>query len=485
MEKKIAIVGAGVGGLSAGCYAQMNGFQTDVFEMHSLPGGQCTSWRRKGFTIDGCIHHLAGCAPDSRLYGLWRELGAMPARPIILPRDMCQVQDETGRTFTVLVDPDRLQQQMLEISPHDRATINHYITGIRSFLDMDLLDTPLLGRMAYAKRFVTFMGVLMKWRMPMSRYAMRFKDPFLRKAFPTIQYDWTDTPLFVHLNMMGNCASGNYGVPAGGSLEFSEAIARQYESLGGRLHYKNRVEEVLTKNGQAVGVRTADGTEHQADIVLSDAFAYTTIFHLLKGRYVNDAIQKQFSRPEDVIVMGLHVSFGVSMDLSREPRALVLFLKKPMQVADRVHERLDIELFGYDPSLASPGKSVLKVLLNTSYAYWKELSKTPDKYRAAKEAAARTVLEGLKQRFPDIMQHVEMVDVATPVTTERYIGVSHGYTMSLGLDFIRARPKTLPGLRGFYMVGGSAGLPGCAAMGRNAIQELCSREHIEFTHEAG
>jgi phytoene dehydrogenase-like protein len=37
-HKTIAIVGAGIGGLSAGCYAQINGLRSQIFEMHALPG---------------------------------------------------------------------------------------------------------------------------------------------------------------------------------------------------------------------------------------------------------------------------------------------------------------------------------------------------------------------------------------------------------------------------------------------------------------
>ena len=56
MEKSIIIIGAGIAGLSAGCYGQMNGYRTQIFEMGTKPGGLCTSWKRKGYTIDGCIH---------------------------------------------------------------------------------------------------------------------------------------------------------------------------------------------------------------------------------------------------------------------------------------------------------------------------------------------------------------------------------------------------------------------------------------------
>ena len=45
-EKSILIIGGGIAGLAAGCYARMNGYRAKIFEMHSLPGGLCTAWER-------------------------------------------------------------------------------------------------------------------------------------------------------------------------------------------------------------------------------------------------------------------------------------------------------------------------------------------------------------------------------------------------------------------------------------------------------
>jgi len=59
-EKSIAIIGAGIAGLAAGCYGRMNGYETHLFEMHARPGGLCTSWPRGRYTFDGCLHWLVG-----------------------------------------------------------------------------------------------------------------------------------------------------------------------------------------------------------------------------------------------------------------------------------------------------------------------------------------------------------------------------------------------------------------------------------------
>ena len=192
--KKAIIIGAGIAGLSAGCYAQMNGFQTQIFEMHNLPGGQCTSWKRKGFIFDGCIHHLAGCKPDSSLYTMWKELGVFPDRHVIFPEHTCRVEDPTGKCFDVYRDLDRLSQHMLELFPQDSETIKRYINTAKTFAEFDMLDTPLLEGASFAARFLKLLS-LMKWRISMKTYAHKFKNPLLRKIFQTILYDSPDTPM--------------------------------------------------------------------------------------------------------------------------------------------------------------------------------------------------------------------------------------------------------------------------------------------------
>ena len=69
MPKSVIIIGAGVAGLAAGCYAQMNGYDSQIFELHDLPGGLCTAWERKGFRFDGCLHYLFGSGPGQPCSG--------------------------------------------------------------------------------------------------------------------------------------------------------------------------------------------------------------------------------------------------------------------------------------------------------------------------------------------------------------------------------------------------------------------------------
>ena len=68
---KVNIIGAGISGLSAGCYLQMNGFDTQIFEKHSIPGGLCTSWQNGEYTVDGSLHWILGTKEGSGFHKMW------------------------------------------------------------------------------------------------------------------------------------------------------------------------------------------------------------------------------------------------------------------------------------------------------------------------------------------------------------------------------------------------------------------------------
>ncbi len=113
MAKSIIIIGAGIAGLSAGCYARMNGYDITIFELHSLPGGLCTAWERKGYTFDGCIHYLFGSGPGQPFYQTWVELGAVQDRPMVHHDEFMQIVGTERRAS------HRLQRSRPARSPHE------------------------------------------------------------------------------------------------------------------------------------------------------------------------------------------------------------------------------------------------------------------------------------------------------------------------------------------------------------------------------
>ena len=539
MATSILIIGAGIAGLSSGCYAQMNGFSTQIFEMHDKPGGLCTAWRRKGYTFDYCIHNLAGTAPNSPYYRMWRELGALRpesqtktraqtepnpqpqpqlqvqaqtavpgaeqaarhASPTAAPpsgpdvsagcpiyhyREMVRVEEPSGKSLTIGPDIARLEQELKDLAPEDAEVIDEYIQGVRAFRRFDLLNLPGAG-FGGVLRMLPYAGTVAKWMKPsLGTFAKRFSDPFLRRALPYIQYDMPGIPVGVHLNMLAGMGRQDYGWPVGGSLAFARAIEQRYRALGGQVHYKSKVAKILIENGRAVGVRLADGSEHRGDVVVSAADGHSTVFDMLEDRYATQALRSYYAQAPESQEMALHVYFGVDRDLSREPHALVLLLDKPVEIAGHTRDRLGVEILSFDPSMAPPGKTVLKVPLEADYAFWKSMRSCGEEaYRPAKEKAAAQVLHLLEARFPGLGRQVEVIDVSTPLTIERYTGNWRGLQAWLppgnfmGIMLKGAFATSLPGLADFFMVGQWAcamiGLNTVASAGRRLVRSLCRR----------
>jgi len=68
MNKKVIIIGTGLSGLSTGCYAQINGFDSHIFEHHTVLGGVAAD------LIDGGINFIMGHKPSTALYQIFKDL---------------------------------------------------------------------------------------------------------------------------------------------------------------------------------------------------------------------------------------------------------------------------------------------------------------------------------------------------------------------------------------------------------------------------
>jgi phytoene dehydrogenase-like protein len=487
----IIVIGAGIGGLAAACYAQMNGYRVRILEMHTGPGGVCTAWTIGGYTFDGCIHNLAGTSEDSVFHRMWRELGVVPARPMFAYPELVSVERLDGASFTVCTDLDRLEEHMKSLFPEDARRIGELIRAARSFVDFDLLGLAAAGASVRARALAALPRLLRWGRITLEQYAAGFRNRFLRSAFPTLVYDWPGQTMVMLLAFLGRMHKGDFGWPRGGSLAFARAIEDRFRSLGGEISYGTRVESILVERDRAVGVRIAGGAELRADRIVSNGYGSATIFELLGGRYVNRAIRDYYAHPVDRIDMGIHVSLGVARDLSGEPHAIVLPLAEPVTLAGERRDRLYVEPFGFDASLAPAGRSPLKVVFATSFRYWEELGRDPARYAAEKQHIAETVVRLLEARFPGLASEVEVMDVATPLTTQRYTGNGRGFEpstsrMALALFTGRRLSQTLPGLDRFHMVGQWAGVPGVplvAAMGRDVSRDICRRDGRPFRTE--
>ena len=226
-DKSIIIIGAGIAGLSAGCYGQMNGYRTQIFELHDKPGGLCTSWKRKGYTFDGCIHWLIGSGPGASFHHIWEELGAVQGRRMVNHEEYLRVEGTGGKTFIVHTDIDRLEQHMKELAPADVRAIEEFCNAVRLFTRFEPpMDKPrelfgILDSLKMGLKMLPFMQALRKWsRTSTQDFAARFSDPFLRQAFSLV-FDLPDFPMVAVPMTLAYMHSRDAGYPIGGSLAFS------------------------------------------------------------------------------------------------------------------------------------------------------------------------------------------------------------------------------------------------------------------------
>jgi len=500
MQKSIIIIGAGIAGLSTGCYCQMNGYRTQIFEMdNARPGGLCTTWKRKGYKIDGCIENWMGTRPGALFYRFWEELGAVQGRPIIHQEEWMRVEGEGGKVLIFYTDMERLEQHMKELAPEDKDVIEELIEvlievarAIARIKDLPLKKAPeLFGLIDYLKMMFTMFSVsrlMKKWgKISIQDFAQRFKNPFLREAFSLSGFP-PCLSMFAWLQAFGSIQQKQSGYPVGGSLEVARAIEQRYRNLGGEIHYKSRVAKTLVENGQAVGVLLADGTEYRSDTVISTADGRTTIFDMLDGKYINDEIQGYYNNLPTVPPV-LYIGLGVAR-LFDEPYSVFgvnYLLDDPVTIAGQELRRLPVHIYNFDPSLAPAGKTALRVKLDSDYEYWKKLREDPERYKAEKEQIADKVVALLDRRFPGLATQVEMRDVATPMTFERYTGNWRGSYMGWATttETLSMRmSKTLPGLGNFYMAGQwvepGGGTPNAAMSGRNVTQIICKKDKRPF-----
>lgn len=498
MPKSIIIIGAGMGGLAAGTYGQMNGYETEIFEMHVRPGGQCTSWSRKGYTFDPCIHHFFGCKPGSTVYQMWNELGALP-RDLVRVEDCTAVFSPDGRLFIDYYDPEKLRTSLLRLCPADAKAIEEYVRAIQTFAQSNLGEIMDSGSFWRMMTVLPSMLSVRKWmKMDMHAFAQRFPDPFLKKAFALLIYANPEAPFMFHLVRHAGGMDGDIQWPIGGAFEFAKSIEKRYLALGGRIHYRSRVAKILVENDKAVGVKLVDGSEHRADIVISNADGRRTILEMLDGKYMNDAVRSYCAPNQDETPFAVDVFLGLNRDLSGEPSSLVLLLDQPVSIANHTYESFEAQLYGFDKTMAPAGKGTIKVELAASYAYWKQLYETDrEGYKQEKQRVAEQVIEILESRFPGIAGQVEIIDVCTLMTWERYMGGTQGWftlpnrkiEFSMKEDTTdKGFKRTLPGLSDFYLVGAWATAMGSLAhnalSGKTIIRHICKRDKRKFTTAA-
>lgn len=492
--KKVVIIGAGIAGLSAGCYLQMNGYESKIFELHDISGGLCTSWERKGYTFDGCIHWLVGSGPSMELYDMWTELGAINKETEIINSEIfTRIEGKDGESFSIFTNVDKFEAEMLRLSAQDETIIKEFTDAIRYFVSFQCSrdnPPPLEVQKTFREKIPVF---LQKWNaITTNDFANKFTGSRLKQFFLNIFGDFVGNTgsIFMLIATLGYLHAKTAGYPIGGSRPLAKRIEQRYRDLGGEIQFQARVKEILVENDKVIGIQLINGEKISADFVISAADGHDTIYNMLKGKYVNEEINGFYTnlRPFPPICQ---VSLGVADEFTGVPHAIQFALKEPIKVDPKTEMKdMAIRIFNFDPTLAPKGKTTLTtVIISEDYEYWTNMRENDRKmYNKAKDRLANDVIMQLEKRFPNIATKVEVVDVCTPATFIRYTnnwkGSYEGFLPNKQLAS-KNLTETLPGLSNFFMVGHwtrpGGGLPPAAMSAKKIVSMICKQDEKDFT----
>ena len=502
---KINIIGAGIAGLSAGCYLQMKGFETEIFESQSKSGGLCTSWKKGAYTFDGCLHWLLGSAACNPFYQLWSELIDMDSLQFVnhdirVDIEVKNNKDKYGSSvFHLYTNLDRLEKYMCDIAPVDQRQTRKFINSVRRLQKFEIPPMikevpelmPFKDKMKYIKH-LPLLYYLYRWsKITNFSYAKRFKDPFLKEAFQLF-FDGDEMPVFIISMPLASYDTKSAGYPIGGSTAFIKKIEDKYLSVGGKIRFNSEVRKIITENNSATGIKLKNGTKEMSDITISAADWYASVFKALEGKYVNETVLK-LGREEilPVFYSMFMVSLGVNRSFDNQTHMIRFPIPDELTSPDSTkYQRLELHTYNYDPTLAPKGKTVLTVSMYTQKGeFWIDLRKSdPEKYKQYKTDFANQIIDNLEEKLGNIKSNIEVIDIATPATFHRYTNNWKGSIQGwLPGKKLFARPPVeyeLPGLKNYYYSGHwsvpGGGLPTALKSARDVAKIICSKNKIAF-----
>jgi len=407
------VIGAGFGGLAAAIRLGARGYRVTVIDRLQQAGGRASVFRQDGFTFDAGPTIIT--APFL-FEELWELCGRQLSDDIDLkPLDpFYRIRFQDGSIFACSSDPEKMRAEIAKFNPDDVAGYEHYLKESEAAFDIGfgkLVDLP-FSTFGSMLAIVPHLIRLRADRSVLGHVSLRVKDHRLRQAL-------SFHPLFIGGNPVRVTAilsliaflERKWGVhfAMGGTGALVDGMVRLIESQNGTLRLNTEAREIMVDGRRARGVRLADGSQIEADIVVSNgdpAFIYKNLLPKIKRRRWTD-FRLRLSRYS----MSLFVwYFGTKRQYHDVDHHMVLMGPRYegllKDIFDRKKLASDFSLYLHrptasDPSLAPEGCDAFYVLspvphLDADIDWEKEA----ERYRSSIEAELeRTVLPGLKDNI--------------------------------------------------------------------------------------
>jgi phytoene dehydrogenase-like protein/ferredoxin-NADP reductase len=487
------VVGAGLGGITAATCLAKAGKKVMLLEKHNVPGGYATSFLRGRFEFEVALHELSG-------YGYEQDKGSV--RKILLDTgaadrvDMINIPDFFRSIFPdftidVPVGKQNYTDALCSQFPKDAAGIKKFVDTTFEFA-RQAMRSMRVGMKAVMENPAEFSVLMEHYGKTLSQVVNPMvSDPGARAVIGQIWGYLGQPPskcsyLMYAITLVGYIRYGAAHV-RGTSQNLSQAFMATLESLGGEVWLNNGAKKIIVKDGKVKGVIAEDGTEFATQYVVCSANPVTTALQLvgrdnMPGWYLNRLGGWSGGISTFNIYLGLdcacqdvgltvHENFiNTSYDLDSQ--------------YERVRSSIDYEpdgsaLVAYntvDPSV-SPAGTASVVITQVAYSdQWMKLQ--PSQYAEAKDRFARRVFKVVGKAFPDLMDHIEVMEIGTPLTNMRYSGNPGGSYIGFDENFatnMLSLPMRGP-LEGLYFANAWVNLGGgfetCIATGAMASRDV-------------
>ncbi|MCX8198125.1 MAG: phytoene desaturase family protein [Candidatus Micrarchaeota archaeon] len=464
---KVAIIGAGVGGMASACRLAKLGCEVEIYEKNSKAGGRLSNFQENGFRVDTGPTLLLMPWVLRRLF---EDLGRKMEDYLELKQlhPIYRIYFEDGSRIEPSSDAKKMIEEISKISKKDADAYSRYLADYRKYYQIALsefieknFDSPLDMLSLRSISALLSSGAL---RDMYSKTGDYFSDPRVRIAF-SLQSVYigaapTKLPAVYGLIPYVEFTEGVW-YPKGGLYSIAEALIALCNELGVRIHTSRGVERIMVEDGVAKGLALADGTKAEADAVISNADLPYTYLRLIDERH----------RPHmtDSKVLSLKTScsafmlyLGIEGEVGLPHHSFILpsdYLKTFEDIFDRkaMPQKPGIYIANpcaHDSSLAPEGKSIIYVLIPvpnlSSGIDWK---KEAPKLR---EIALRKLEEiGVK----DIEKRIVMERVFTPYDWKEAYGLENGATFGLSPHLLQSAAFRPPNkdrkIKRLYFVGAS------------------------------
>lgn len=453
----VVIIGGGISGLTSSALLSKTGLSCCVIEMDSRPGGYLAGFDRGQFRFDSSIHWLNNCGPDGWVGRIFDIIGDDYPKAKTQKSIRRFISDDYD--YLVTNNPNELKNQWIKEFPEDKKGI------IRFFRAAERISKSFDNYINLSRTMET-MGIFEKgiYGMKMLNFAIPFiphlkytgdegVEKGIAKYFsnPKLQSVFCSEPdLLSCLIPISWAYSNNFQTPpTGGSQSFPEWLVHSSREMKSDIYLKSKVIQILTKDNTACGVKVKFKSEIKdikATYVVAACDASTLYSKLLPNTDANSKKTVEIENSE-MYASALSVSIGLNCN----PEDLGLG-EENIYFADSSISREELdsgnpETSGMhiiassvrDKSLAPLSKGTLTLFIPAwieQNNYWAcerdEYGKfiRTKAYKELKTKYADILIERVRESIiPNIKEHIEFVDVATPITLLRYTGNRNGSMM--------------------------------------------------------